>query len=244
MATATQATTTQANPFLIDPTKVPQTTAATQTVDPTKTVNGLVGQYLQQNNPVTQTAQTQALQSANARGLSNSTMAVQAGQQAAINSVMPMAQQDSQNYAGVQTANQNATNQTNQYNTGLLADALKTNTATQNQNSQFNTQQSNAQSQFNASQSNDILKTQMDMDSRTNLANIESNYKTLMQANASAGEMYQQAIKNVTDIQTNKDMDAGTKAAAINNQLFYLKESMQLIEQMNRLSGLDELLSF
>jgi hypothetical protein len=171
-------------------------------------------------------------------------MAVQAGQQAAINSVMPMAQQDSQNYAGAQTANQNATNQTNQYNTGLLADALKTNTATQNQNSQFNTQQSNAQSQFNASQSNDILKTQMDMDSRTNLANIESNYKTLMQANASAGEMYQQAIKNVTDIQTNKDMDAATKTAAINNQLFYLKESMQLIEQMNRLSGLDELLSF
>ena len=296
------------------------------------TVNGLLSQYMSQNNPLMQQAKTTALQSANSRGLANSSIAVGAGQTAAMNSMLPVAQQDAQVYASsdaanqsarnnqlqynasnlqqtgiqnqnatnnmaqyntsnqqqtnltntqaanntsqfnagnqqqtnltnAQAANQNAqynagntqqvnlanqasTNQSNQYNTGILANTMQQNQTAANSSAQFNSQQTNAQSQFNASQSNDILKTELDMTNRTQLAGIESTYKTLMQANSSAGSLYQQSVKNITDIQASPDMDAATKASAITNQLSYLKTGVGLIEKMNNMAGLDEILAF
>jgi hypothetical protein len=98
--------------------------------------------------------------------------------------------------------------------------------------------------QFNSAEQNKLLQTSLDLNNRTELANIEANYKNLMQANSSAGELYQQAVKNITEIQTNKDMDATTKASAITNQLTYLKTGVGLVEKMNNLAGLDEILVF
>jgi hypothetical protein len=42
----------------------------------------------------------------------------------------------------------------------------------------------------------------------------------------------------MADIQGNKDMDAGTKQAAINNQLTYLRSGMNMLQNMNGISGL------
>jgi hypothetical protein len=95
-------------------------TAATNvwSVDPTKqTTGGQLSEVLKTDNPLMQTAATQAKQAANDRGLINSTMAVQAGQQAVINSATPIAQQNASTYASNAQFNTQQSNAMNQFNT-------------------------------------------------------------------------------------------------------------------------------
>lgn len=189
------------------------TTAPTNVwnVDPAKqTTGGQLDEILKTDNPLMQTAATQAKQSANERGLINSTMAVQAGQQAMINSATPIAQSNAQTMAT---------------------------------NAQFNTQQQNAMGQFNSAEANKLLQTSLDLNNRTELANIEANYKNLMQANASAFQTWQQTLKNISDIQQNADMDATTKQAAVTEQTSLLKNSFNMLGAMNNLN-LSSLLTF
>lgn len=175
-----------------------------------QTTSGQLNSLISQDNPLMQTAKTQAQQQANDRGLINSTMAGQAGQQAVIQTALPIAQAD----AGV-----NATN------------------------AQWNADQQNKTNMFNTSESNKLLQTGLDMNSRTELANIEANYKNLMQANSSAFQTYQQTIKNISDIQQNKDMTADTKTAAVAEQVSMLKNGFNLLSGINNLN-LSDLLNF
>ena len=60
----------------------------------TMTVEGRIQGLMDSDNPIMQQARLQAQQESAARGLQNSSMAVQSGQQAAYASMMPIAQQD------------------------------------------------------------------------------------------------------------------------------------------------------
>lgn len=192
-AQASQAT---ANPWQLDTAK--------------QTTSGQLNSIISQDNPLMQTAKTQAIQQANDRGLINSTMAGQAGQQAVIQTALPIAQADAQVNAS---------------------------------NAQWNTDQKNKTDMFNTSESNKLLQTGLDLNSRTELANIEANYKNLMQANSSAFQTYQQTIKNISDIQQNKDMTAETKTAAVAEQVSMLKNGFNLLGGINNLN-LSGLLTF
>lgn len=147
-----------------------------------------------------------------------------------------------QNQAGLSYAQ--AQNQASQYNAGAQNQTNQFNTQQSNAAGQFNTQQSNAQNQYNAGQANDMIKTGVESDNKLQLAGIEQNYKTLMQANQSAADMYQQTIKNIEAIQTNKDVTAESKTAYIANQTTYLKTYMGMLEKMNNMTGLKDLLTF
>lgn len=192
-AQASQAT---ANPWQLDTAK--------------QTTSGQLNSIISQDNPLMQTAKTQAIQQANDRGLINSTMAGQAGQQAVIQTALPIAQADAQVNAS---------------------------------NAQWNADSANKNSMFNTSESNKLLQTGLDLNSRTELANIEANYKNLMQANSSAFQTYQQTIKNISDIQQNKDMTADTKTSAIAEQVTMLKNGFNLLGGINNLN-LSGLLTF
>ena len=190
----------------------------------------------QQTNLANQNAQNQASQfGADARNQSASQNAQASNQ---------MQQYNASNQQQTSLANAQSANSASQFNAGNQFSAQQANMQAQNQGSQFNAQQQNAQNQFNASQTNEVLRSQMEFENRTELANIEANYKTLMQMNQSAGELYQQTIKNITDISTNKDMDAATKTTAINNQMTYLQAGMGLFQTMNNMTGLDTILNF
>lgn len=253
------ATTSQQDPLNINASQIAKaetqqtsaTTASPTSYDASKmsvgtdqTVNGLLAKYLNAGSPIMQQAESNARQAANARGLANSSLAVGAAQQAAMNSMLPIAQQDATTNNNAAQFNAGAENAAKQYGATNQQQVNLANQSATNSASQFNAQQSNAQSQFNASQSNDLLKTSLDMDNRTALANIEANYKTLMQANSSAGELYQQAVKNITDIQGNKDMTDAAKTSAISNQLAYMKTGISMISKMDNIPGLADLITF
>jgi len=99
-----------------------------------------------------------------------------------------------------------------------------------------------ARSETNQNQMKLMLQ-QMDANTRTDLVNIEANYKTLMQSSQSASDMYNQTVRNISDITANKDMDAASKNAAIAQQKAFLDNGMALIGSMNNLN-LSGLLNF
>lgn len=244
-------------PATVTPSTVAQSALTTPTVSTTQ--DQLVG-ILNKGGPLMQQAATAGNQQAASRGLLNSSMGVQAAQAAVLQQAVPIASADASatNQMAVQNANtlnQNlqttantentantwnagATNQVAATNAGATNQAAQTNTAAQNTMIQTNTQNANAAAQWNAGQQNAAVTQAMDLTSRETLANIEANYKQIMQVNSSAGALYEQTMKNIADLQINKDLTAENKKTGIDNQLAWLKSGMQMIQNLNGVTGL------
>jgi len=210
---------TQAAAAQLDPSQLAQANVTTATDQ--------LGSILDKGGALMQQSANMGNAQAAQRGLLNSSMGIQAAQNAMIQNASPLAQ-----------ANANAINQNNQFNAQSTNQTLGQNTQNQQQTNLQNAQQSNAMSTWNAGQQNEAALKTLDINSRETLANIEANYKTLMQTNSSASGMYEQMLKNLSDIQGNKDMDAGTKASAIQNQLTYLRTGMSMLQNMSGITGL------
>lgn len=196
-------------------------TAGQRTVDAgNETVAGQMQGLIQENAPLMQMARTSANQQMNSRGLLNSSMAVTASDQAAYQAALPIAQADASVY------------DTN----------AKQNLAYQNEALKTNTTGINDMSGRNLSANIEAMKTNMDAATKTQLATIEADYKTTMQNSATASEMYKQTVKNISDIQANKDMSLTAKQAAVDNQYYLLKQGFEIagaIGNMNLGSLLD-----
>jgi hypothetical protein len=76
-----------------------------------QTVQGQIGDILKTGNPLLEAAKARAMQTANARGLMNSSIAAQAGEEAVVNTALPIAQADAARYGTVADRNQEITNQ-------------------------------------------------------------------------------------------------------------------------------------
>lgn len=200
-----------------------QATSATRpSLTSDETMYGQMQNIVAEDSPWLQMAKTSAKQAMNDRGLLNSSMAVGAAQQAAYQAAMPIAQFDANAKKSVGDMQFQANQQTNLQN------------ATQG----------NAMEQFNAEAANKATLANMDTATKLALADVEANYKTLMQADAEAGKLYTTVLNNITDINSNSTMDATAKTAAIDAQKQLLKSGFTIIEAMNNLEGLSELLTF
>jgi hypothetical protein len=209
---------------------------------------------IDENSPLMQQAGTAAKQVAAQRGLVNSSMAVTAGQDALYRAAMPIAQQDAQTRAQQAMANAQDKNQTTRFNVAETNKGEQFNVGETNQTARLNTTEANKAGEFNAGQVNNAqqmnIKAQMDMKlqqldavTRTNLVNIEANYKTLMQASQSASDLYQQTVDAISKLQNNKDLDAASRNKLIEQQTQLLQSGMNLIGNMNNLN-LGSLLDF
>lgn len=219
--------------------------------------NRLTG-ILNKGGPLMQQAATAGQQQAASRGLLNSSMAVQAAQAATYQAATPIATADAnsinqmagqnasqfnntlQSNANAQNTaaqtNMSATNQANQFNANTQNQASQWNASTQNEFAKLNTQNQNTANQWNAQQGNEATLKTLDINSREQLANIEANYKQLMQTNSSAENMYSQVMKNISDIQNNKDIS--DKTTAIESQMSWLRSGLTMIQNLNGVSGL------
>lgn len=220
-----------------------QSTAATRALDQNELMSTQVNKVIGQDSPLMQQAAGKAKQAANSRGLLNSSMAVQAGQAAVMDRAMPIAQYDAGATTNVLATNQANTQQTNTFNAGQEQDINKFNASNQQQNSQFNVGEANKTSIVNAAETNKILAQMMDQETRKQLADIEASYKVLMQSESSASSLYQQSVKNISEILMNPDLTAAAKTAAVNNQNQLLQTGMKIIGKMSGLN-LDALLTF
>lgn len=229
-------------------------TAASMEVKPEQTVQSQINDIIKADSPLMQMAETRGLQKANQRGLMNSSMAVGAGQAEVIAAAAPIATADAAAYnraaefnAGakqqVGLANAASTNNANQFNASAANQVNSQNSQLATNVALNNGQQNVELAKFNASEANNLLKLGMDAQTKTELAQIEASYKTLMQSSQGAAEMYKQYMTNATAISTNKDMTAEAKTAAIRNQVSGLNNGLELMGKINNLN-MGSLLTF
>ena len=106
-------------------TPVAQYTASSYTPGSEALVENRLTGLLQQDNPYMQAARTSGLQTAQSRGLLNSSMAGEASQAAAIKAAMPIASQDASAFTSAGMANTAASNQATQFNAGETNNASR-----------------------------------------------------------------------------------------------------------------------
>lgn len=202
------------------------------TVGTNETVSGNVDKLLQADNPLMQTARNQSAEAANAKGLLNSSMAVQAGQQAVINSALPIASADASTYHDTAARNQVASNEADQFNTGA-----------KNQSGLL-AQQGAQTSQLSAQQAGQEREIQaLRGDQAAHVADIEAQYKTLMQTNASAASLFNEYQKNIASILDDPNTTAAQKQAAVEKMSQVLQASLTIMGGVSNLD-LTSLLDF
>lgn len=200
--------------------------ADTTAVDPTlrtvdagkETVSGQLNTLLSSGSPYVERAKAGALETANSRGLINSSMAAGAGEAAAIDAAMPIATADANVYGTVAGTNQTTTNAAKTFNAGA------TNTSNLQTAQAANTSGLQAQAGEIQTGLQELKGTQA-----TQLANIEAQYKELMQTSASASSTFSQTSKNINDILNDPNTSVAQKQNALNNQSSLLQSSMSII---------------
>lgn len=194
-------------------------------LDPTKdTVAGQVDSVIKNDSPLMQGARTRASQAANSRGLLNSTMAVQAGEEAVHNAALPIAQQDAQTNFQTKQLNQNAENQATQFTAGAKTQGALQESGAQNERS-LTTLRGEIETGLQTLRGTQAV----------DLAEIEASYKTLMQSNDSATKVYQQTMDAINKILTNNEMDAASKQSAIDKQNQMLKSALSITGKISNL---------
>jgi len=73
----------------------------------------------------------------------------------------------------------------------------------------------------------------LDASTRKSLADTENRYKQLMQGQASAMELYQQSVKNISDLYNNTNLTPEALAAAVQAQTDQLNNGMTMLQQLN-----------
>ena len=226
--------------------------ANTRTVDAGKeTVAGQMDTLLNAESPYLTRARTRAAQTANSRGLLNSSIAAGAGEAAAIDASLPIASQDASIYGTASRDNQLATNQASQFGASETNTTTRQNAASMNQAGQAKLAaeletgligtRAGAESTLQAERAVQErglteLRGQLEQQLQTlrggqaeMLAGIESNYKTLIQANASAGSFFSDVTKSMSLIMANVDTSPEQKQAAVDKLGAMLRSGLSVI---------------
>lgn len=142
------------------------------------------------------------------------------------NAANTLQQQNLANVQQVNLANASA------YNNAMQNDANRDLQASQsNQSEGVKLVMQNLDSAFKASVANADNATTLavkDTETKTQLAlaELEAKYKSQMQTNTSASNLYQQTVKNITDLVNNKDLTPEARQAAIDQQIRMLNEGL------------------
>lgn len=227
----------------------------TRSVTSQETVAGQMGGLLSQDNPYIKRARASALDYANSRGLANSSIAAGAGEAAAIDAALPIAQQDAGTFSNQALTNQNAQNTFGLNKQGYLFDMSKMregNKLTQDNMGLQQTfdlakmlqankyDQSNMAMQTNLDinkmgvahgydQSNMNLQNNLDLGKMDRAAGIETN-----RMNTAAGienqRMIQASLLDKDAARLNAELQQGTqgKAAQLNAQAQYQSQIQQI----------------
>lgn len=214
------------------------------TLDPkTDTVAGQIDTVIAKDNPLMQGARTRAAQTANSRGLINSSMAVQAGEEAVHNAALPIAQADAGINLRAKEVNQAAGNQAGQFNATTQSQAaLQERTGQQAIERQ---QLQGTQETALTAQKGELEKglQMLRGDQANQIAQVEAQYKQLMQSNDSASRLFSQVSASMGEILKEPNITPENKQVLIAKQVELLKSGMAVIGGISNLD-LTSLLKF
>lgn len=207
-----------------------QIVPVTQDFDESKGVAGRVNSITSSGSPLMETARTRAAQASSRRGLQNSTLGVQAGEQAVIETATPIAQADASLSQQQRLTNQTALNNAATVNaqnaiqsatTGRQMDLSneQQSRSLMEQARQFDRAQAETGRQFDATTAQRMDLARLDVDSRKELATIEAQFKQSIQNNTNISQAWGTLTDAIQRIQNNPDLDPGAKQQLIQNQL-------------------------
>ena len=227
-------------------------TAALTTLSPetNQTVQGQLTGILAANSPLLQQARAASLAQMNQRGLTNSSMAIGAGQEAVIKSALPIAAQDATTFANAGQLNTNLANQNAQFNTGQtntgyqFTEAAKNqaalaNAGAQNQASQYTSSALNQAALTNAANQNQAAQFSAGMQneaSKQYATSLNASVQTMLDqsmkyalSNADANTKIE--LQNI-DAETRKDLAA--TEAAYKNQMQASQSANDIFQQVSK----------
>src|SRR3990167_7167591 len=169
-------------------------------VAPEETVAGQLKTVIGADSPLIQGARTRAAQEANRRGLLNSSMALQAGEEAVHSAALPIASADAATFSNRALANQAVGNRASEFTAGAGNVAALQERAGQQafEQQELRGEQETGLQTLRGTQ--DIAVQQLRGTQATALANIEAQYKNLTQSSASATALFSQVSKNIAYI--------------------------------------------
>lgn len=199
---------------------------------PNDTVEGRTANIVKSDSPLNTLARTSADQASNRRGIINSTMGVQAGEMAVLNSAKDIATADAQLGLSAKQGNQNAQNQ-------MLSQKL-----TGDQNIQQIEKQGKVNSELNYENfiyENNIQ--QLRGTQAKELSEIETQANKLAQTSNSVGLISSQVNASIGEILANQEFTPETKQQLIDMQITAYRNQLAVLGGMNNLN-LTALLDF
>ena len=190
-------------------------------------VQSRIKSLVAEDSPLMQQARTRAAQEMNARGLVNSSLGIQAGQQAVISNAMPIAQSDAQSINAAMTNTANARNTASQFNASAENAASSLNAQLLTTMNQANANSQNAAMNQTAVAANARSLAFIDNNSKQSLATLQAQNQQLLQANANASSMFGQVVQNISAISQNPQLNDSAKRLAIDSQLNLLNEGLR-----------------
>jgi hypothetical protein len=190
-----------------------------------QTVEGRINRIINADSPFMQQARSRSMEQANARGLANTSMAITAGESAAYDAALPIAQTDAATFA--KAAGYNA-DQTNQF--------AVTNVNAENQ---FKLQDKQVQGEKDLALINretQVQLTNLDAANKAAAAQVQAQNQRILETNAQAAEAFQTAMSAINNIQNNNQMDSATKTEAI-SQVW--RDVQTQLKVMGAVAGLD-----
>jgi hypothetical protein len=185
-------------------------------VNPESTVEGRLSGLLSQNSDYIQRARTGATQTANRRGMLNSSMAAGAAEGAAIDRALPIAQQDAQAHLEQQFLNQGYSNDAAKSLAAQSVQRENLAAGLEQDTNQFNAAQTFEQQKINSAEANKnnfaILTADLqgqlagiDNELAKNLEQLSREYGIIENLDSINGSIYQQMIQEIGTILANTD---------------------------------------
>lgn len=201
------------------------------------TVAGQVNRVLDPHSPLMQRAAALGLQSAQSRGLLNSSIGIGAAQNAITDAALQMATPDaaSHNQFALQNAEtQNLMNRFNaeqalrsgMFNADVFNQNMRFDLEQANQMGRFNVEQGNIMSRFAAEQSNQLNLRMMDHAQQERMANIEMAHRNTLAASDNARQLYTAAMNQIGQIMGNMELDPVAKQSQVDAILTHLDNAM------------------
>jgi hypothetical protein len=199
-------------------------------------VNGVVGQQ----------ARADATGQWNDRGLSNSSMAVTAGEDAAYRAAQPIAQADAATYAKAAGYNADQINQANLANAQL---GTQTSIANLNANTQWADANLSARTQLQTAQigadtqkaiaalnaSTQVGMNALDNQTKLQVQQFANENQVLLNTSSQAATAFNQYVVSATNIENNANMDAATKNLALQTLWQDTQNQLTVLANLNHL---------
>jgi len=202
-------------------------------VKPEGLVENRIAGILAKDSPLMQQARVNASQTMNQRGLLNSSLNTEAGQNAVISQAAPIANADAGAINAAMTNTANATNAASQFGAGALNTASSTNAQLLSTMNATNANAVNAAENMKAQAENARSLAFIDNNTKQSLAVLQAQNQQLLQANTNAGQMFTQTVQAIAAIMNDPNLDAATKTLNKDSLLNILNEGLRATSQIS-----------